>query len=245
MFPEEMMKLLVRQEGHPVIRNVLFDLDDTLLDFRQAERIALTKTLKFLKVPPTEKILKRYSEINAAQWKRLERGEISREEVNVGRYRLLFQEFEIAASPEETTAYYDRQLSIGHYFIAGAEELLLTISPIYRIYLVTNGTEAVQRKRIQSAGLERYVDEVFISEIIGVDKPDVEFFRQCFSHIPDFSANETVIVGDSLTSDIQGACNVGIQSVWFNPHNLLNDTPIRPDFEIQTLQELPKILQHL
>ena len=73
----------------------------------------------------------------------------------------------------------------------------------------------------------------------------VEFFRQCFSHIPDFSANETVIVGDSLTSDIQGGCNVGIQSVWFNPHNLLNDTPIRPDFEIQTLQELPKILQHL
>ena len=228
-----------------MIRNILFDLDDTLLDFQRAERTALTKTLEFFGILPTEEILKRYSEINSAQWKRLEKGEISRKEVNVGRYRLLFQEFEISASPEDTTAHYDRLLGVGHYFMDGAETLLQSLSRTYRLYLVTNGTESIQRKRIQSAGLARYMEGIFISESIGFNKPDLAFFRECFSRIPAFSERETLIVGDSLTSDIQGGINANIRSVWFNPNKLPNPTAIHPDFEIHALLELPGLLDNL
>ncbi len=220
-----------------MIKNILFDLDDTIFDFKRAEKIALSKTLSELGVSPDDRILSRYSEINISQWKLLEKRIITRDEVKVRRYKLLFEEFGIDLSAERTTALYEKNLAIGHYFIDGAEELLQRLYKDYRLYLVSNGATAVQKSRIASSGIEKYFQNIFISQEIGYDKPAKEFFDKCFEQIDNFSKKETIIVGDSLSSDIQGGINAGIKTVWFNPRHLEFDK-IKPDYEISSLDEL-------
>ena len=228
-----------------MIRNVLFDLDDTLFDFHKAEKIALTKTLMHFGIDPTEETLALYSTINAAHWKRLELGEISREEVKVGRYRELFKTIGVECDPVKATAYYESMLAIGHYFMPGAPELLEELYRKYRLYIVSNGTAKVQEGRIGSSGIAKYMDGIFISQILGANKPDKQFFDICFAEIPDFSLSETVIIGDSLSSDIKGGINAGIITVWFNPKGIENDNDIKPDYTIKELSEVPGLLSQI
>ena len=226
-----------------MLHTILFDLDNTLLDFNKAERIALTKTLRQLGIEPTEDIVKRYSQINLAQWKLLEQGKLTRSQVKCRRYQLLFDEMGVACSPEKAAKIYEGLLGIGHYYIDGAQELLTQLVKEYRLYLVTNGTACVQRNRIQSAELAKYFQDIFISEEIGYNKPSLQYFTYCFEHIPGFQREEAVIVGDSLSSDIQGGKNAGIKTVWFNPAHQINTTPFTPDAEIDSLKKLPLYLQ--
>lgn len=228
-----------------MIRNVLFDLDDTLFDFHKAEKIALTKTLVHFGIDPTEETLALYSTINAAHWKRLELGEISREEVKVGRYRELFKTIGVECDPVKATAYYESMLAIGHYFMPGAPELLEELYRKYRLYIVSNGTAKVQEGRIGSSGIAKYMDGIFISQILGANKPDKQFFDICFAEITDFSLSETVIIGDSLSSDIKGGINAGITTVWFNPKGIENDNDIKPDYTIKELSEVPGLLSQI
>jgi 2-haloacid dehalogenase len=228
-----------------MIRNVLFDLDDTLFDFHKAEKIALTKTLVHFGIDPTEETLALYSTINAAHWKRLELGEISREEVKVGRYRELFKTIGVECDPVKATAYYESMLAIGHYFMPGAPELLGELYRKYRLYIVSNGTAKVQEGRIGSSGIAKYMDGIFISQILGANKPDKQFFDICFAEIPDFSLSETVIIGDSLSSDIKGGINAGITTVWFNPKGIENNNDIKPDYTIKELSEVPGLLSQI
>ena len=228
-----------------MIRNVLFDLDDTLFDFHKAEKIALTKTLVHFGIDPTEETLALYSTINAAHWKRLDLGEISREEVKVGRYRELFKTIGVECDPVKATAYYESMLAIGHYFMPGAPELLEELYGKYRLYIVSNGTAKVQEGRVGSSGIAKYMDGIFISQILGANKPDKQFFDICFAEIPDFSLSETVIIGDSLSSDIKGGINAGITTVWFNPKGIENDSDIKPDYTIKELSEVPGLLSQI
>lgn len=228
-----------------MIRNVLFDLDDTLFDFHKAEKIALTKTLVHFGIDPTEETLALYSTINAAHWKRLELGEISREEVKVGRYRELFKTIGVECDPVKATAYYESMLAIGHYFMPGAPELLEELYRKYRLYIVSNGTAKVQEGRIGSSGIAKYMDGIFISQVLGANKPDKQFFDICFAEILDFSLSETVIIGDSLSSDIKGGINAGIITVWFNPKGIENDNDIKPDYTIKELSEVPGLLSQI
>lgn len=228
-----------------MIRNVLFDLDDTLFDFHKAEKIALTKTLVRFGIDLTEETLALYSTINATHWKRLELGEISREEVKVGRYRELFKTIGVECDPVKATAYYESMLAIGHYFMPGAPELLEELYRKYRLYIVSNGTAKVQEGRIGSSGIAKYMDGIFISQILGANKPDKQFFDICFAEIPDFSLSETVIIGDSLSSDIKGGINAGITTVWFNPKGIENDNDIKPDYTIKELSEVPGLLSQI
>lgn len=168
-----------------MIRNILFDLDDTLLNFHLAEKIALTKTLIYLGIEPKEETLSRYSVINLSQWKLLEQEKITRDEVKIRRYQLLFDELGIDCSSEYAAEYYEALLGAGHYFVDGAEELLKRLSKDYRLYIVSNGTAEVQKSRIESSGIAKYLDDIFISQQIGFDKPNVKFFDHCFSSIPN------------------------------------------------------------
>ncbi len=227
-----------------MIYTILLDLDDTLLDFQKAERAALVKTLTELNIEPKEETLARYSVLNLAQWRLLEKGELSRDEVKLRRYRLLFEEIGADCSAQKAAELYEGYLGIGHYFIDGAEELLDVLSVDYSLYLVTNGTARVQEGRIESAGIAGYFKGIYISEKIGFNKPSKEFFDHCFAQIPDFEKEEAVIVGDSLTSDIQGGKNAGVKTIWFNPTQSVNTSPIRPDYEIMTLQELPILIKN-
>lgn len=230
-----------------MIRNVFLDLDDTILDFHKAEHLALSKSLKELGITPRPDILNRYSEINLWHWKQLELGRLTRNEVLTGRYRRLFEEFEIDASAEDAQALYEHNLSIGHYFMPGAEELLEKLHGKYRLYIASNGTATVQHSRIKSANLARYFDDIFISQEIGADKPSHEFFKRVFEKIPDARKSETVIMGDSLTSDIRGGENFGIETIWFNPkhkknYTLTTENPVHPGYEIDVLSEILNII---
>lgn len=227
------------------IKTILFDLDNTLLDFNKAESIALAKTLTELGIEPTDAIIRRYSEINLAQWKLLEQGKITRAEVKRRRYQLLFEELGVAYEPDRANAIYEEQLAIGHFFIEGAPELLKNLYQQYDLYLVTNGTARVQHGRLQSAGIEKYLKGIFISEEIGCDKPSRTYFDKCFAQIPAFCREETILVGDSLSSDIQGGKNAGIRTVWFHSPEIQNHTQIIPDYEIHKLSELQTLLLSL
>ena len=181
-----------------MIRFVLMDLDDTILDFHRAEAAAVSKTLLRLGVEPTEQIVQRYSEVNAAHWRMLERGEITRQQVLTGRFRQLFSEIGADCDPEQTQQIYEAYLSQGHYFIPGAEQLLKDLSGKYLLYLVSNGNTAVQEGRLKSSGIEPYFEEIFISELIGADKPSKAYFDRCFARIPDFDPVQAILIGDSL-----------------------------------------------
>ena len=177
-----------------MVDTVLFDLDNTLLDFNKAEKIAVERTLREMGVTPDERMLKRYSELNLAQWHLLEQGKITRSQVKVQRYVNLFREYHIEGDPAEAAKVYEAYLAIGHYYVEGAEELLKHLSEKYHLYMVTNGTLSVQKGRIKSAGMRPYFKDIFISEEIGYDKPGKAYF----DYQPDYEVNELSAIEDLL-----------------------------------------------
>ena len=228
-----------------MVKNVFIDLDDTILNFLAAEKAALSRTLAHFGIEPDERVLSRYSAINDAQWKLLEKGEITRDEVKLRRYALLFEEFGIDCDPLAVNDHYMEELSKGYIFMEGAKELLDALFGKYRLYLASNGTAWVQERRLKSADLYRYFDGVFISQNLGFNKPDPRFFEGAFATIEDFKKEETVMVGDSLTSDIKGGKGVGLKTLWFNPKGIENTTGILPDHTFTRLAELPALLKTL
>lgn len=228
-----------------MIETVLLDLDDTILDFHKAEAIALRRALTEMDVSVTDAICERYSEINAAQWRALEAGEITRKQVLTRRFELLYAELGVMRSPEETQRRYEGYLSQGHYFIPGAEELLEALFPRCALYLVSNGNAVVQEGRLKSANISRYFREIFISEHIGADKPSRVYFDRCFARIPGFRRETAILVGDSLTSDIRGGINAGVRTCWFNPRHKPKNPDIPADYEIDALSDLPPLLERI
>ena len=223
-------------------RTIFLDLDDTLLDFGAAERVAIAKAFRDLGLEPTPALLKRYSELNQAQWEAFERGEITRDTVLVRRFALLFAELGLFIDPQHAEDVYRGYLGVGHYFVEGAEEVLSYLAPKYDLYLASNGVAATQYSRLESAGIGHYFKDIFISEVTGSHKPDRAYFDYCFAHIPGFDPSEALLVGDSLTSDILGGFNAGIRTCWFNPGCKPLQGPVTPDHEIHVLRELKDIL---
>ena len=224
---------------------VLFDLDDTILDFHKAEKLAIAKTLKELGLEPTEKVISLYSEINARQWKRLETGEINREQVLVGRFEILFSQLGLECSSRQAKAMYENFLSQGHFFMPGAEKMLEELQGKYRLFICSNGTAVVQAGRLKSAGISPYFEEIFISEEIGYNKPSREFFERCFKRIKDFDRDSCIIIGDSLSSDILGGIKAGIKTCWYNPQGKKNESGLEIDFELGELEQVPKLLESI
>ena len=224
---------------------LLLDLDDTILDFHKAERIALAKTLKDFGVEPTDAVLSRYHIINRQHWERLEKGELTRDQVQEGRFRVLFAELGREADPVAVTRAYEHNLGIGHYFLPGAEEAVQSLHKNYRLFLASNGTASVQHSRLTSAGLYPYFEKVFVSQDIGFNKPSKDYFDACFSEIPGFDPQKAMMVGDSLTSDIQGGINAGIKTCWVNPTHAPVRADIRPDYQIENLSQLEEVLNAL
>ncbi len=228
-----------------MLKTVFFDLDDTLLDFHKAEAEALSGTLRELDIEPTPEAVARYSAINAAQWRLLEAGEITREQLLTRRFSLLFAELSVERSSRLAQSIYEKRLSAGHYFIPGAPGVLEALAPRYDLYLVSNGNAVVQDGRLKSAGISHYFKDIFISERVGFDKPRPEFFRRCFDAIPGFSPASAIIIGDSLTSDIQGGRDAGILTCWFNPHGQPRRADLLPDYEIVRLDQIPGLLEEI
>ena len=224
---------------------LFLDLDDTILDFQKAEHIALSKTLESFGLTPTEEVLKRYNRINKAHWEALERKEMTREQVLLGRFQMLFSEFQLEVDAEKVARTYEHNLGIGHWFLPGAEEAVERLSKKYKLYLASNGTASVQKGRMTSANLYRFFEKVFVSQEIGANKPSYEYFERCFAQIPGFDKAKAIIVGDSLTSDILGGQNAGIATCWVNPGHKERREDIRVDYEIEALSQLEELLENL
>ncbi len=224
---------------------LFIDMDDTVLDFKKAEHVAIRKTLSEAGIAPTDEVCARYSAINKGYWEQLERKEVTREQLQVGRFADLMAEYGVRADAQKCAARYMENLSIGHYFLPGAEEALQALSGNYKLYLASNGNTETQRSRIASAGIAKYFAEIFISGEVGVDKPDKRFFTRCFERIHGFDPAKAMIVGDSLTSDILGGKNAGIATCWVNPDHKPANPDMIPDYEIESITQLEGLLNRI
>ena len=224
---------------------VLWDIDGTLLDFLAAEREAIRACFALHGLGEcTDEMLSRYSAINRRYWERLERGEITKPEVLVGRFREFFSSEGLdpaLAAPFND----DYQLALGDtcVFFPGAKELLIAFhdDPSVRQFGVTNGTVIAQRKKLAKSGIGDLLDGVFISDLIGFEKPDIRFFDCVASSIGGFDRN-TWIVGDSLTSDMRGGNNAGLRCILFDPSGEKDPGAVRVDRVIRSLSQVPGIV---
>ena len=224
---------------------LFLDLDDTILDFHKAERLAIAKTIRQFGLEPTEEVLHRYHLINKWHWEQLELGKLTRDQVLENRFGALFAEFGVQADQAACARAYERNLSIGHYFLPGAEEAVEALSKKYRLFLASNGTASVQKGRMTSANLYRFFEKVFVSQEIGHNKPSLAYFEAAFAQIPGFDKAKCIMVGDSLTSDIRGGIQAGIKTCWVNPSHASHPENIVPDYEIEYLHQLEGLLEAL
>lgn len=221
---------------------ILLDIDGTLLDFHACEAQAFKRGFEVSGYPYSEEVYQIYHELNARLWERHERGELSRERLLTLRFEMLFEQTGIQGDAAAFEKLYREFLADGAFLEKGAIELLsrLKASPC-RVYIVTNGICATQEKRLEDSGINAYADGVFISEKIGWQKPTVQYFDYCFSHIPGFCREKAIIVGDSLSADIQGGINAGIATCWYNPEGKISMS-VKPDMEARTLEEVWRLL---
>lgn len=224
---------------------LLIDLDDTILDFKGTERVALADTLRKYGAEPTPEVVARYHVINRWHWEQLELGNLSRKQVLENRFAVLFGELGIPVDAAACGADYSESLSRSHIWLPGARQALEALQGKYRLFVASNGTASVQRSRMESAGLFEYFEDVFISQEMGADKPSPDFFSASFARIRGFDPSRAMIVGDSLTSDIQGGNNAGIATCWINPEGKPLNPEIRVDYQIRSLAELPALLESL
>jgi 2-haloacid dehalogenase len=221
---------------------LLFDIDDTILDFQASEKRALEKLFMHLNRPLTSEIADYYRQLNATLWQRYEKGNVTRNQLLNSRFTLLFRHFGEDIDGASIEKQYRSFLAEGHDQIPGATQLLTDLSQHHDLYIVTNGIAKTQERRVQEAGIAKYFRQMFISERIGFQKPKQAFFDFVSQKIDHFSKQNTLVIGDSLTSDILGANTYGLDSVWFNPAHLHNSTPAEPTFEIDSLTTLKTIV---
>ena len=196
---------------------VLFDADQTLLDFHKSEYEAICETMQLNGIIPDDEKVKLYSEINSALWKALERGEIEKNVLVYRRFELLLDRIGAEGDAKKMAEAYVSALSTKGYLLDGAKEMCKHLYGKVRMYIVTNGLETVQRGRYAICGIEKYFDGIFISGVIGAEKPSVKFFDYVGRNIKNFDKSKTLIVGDSLTSDMRGGIDFGIDTCWYAP----------------------------
>lgn len=222
---------------------LLFDADDTILDFKKGEKAALTELFKEMNLVDEENIMDVYIKMNESLWKDIETGKLTRDEVLNNRFALLFKKYNKEVDGREIEKRYRSFLNMQHECVEGAEELLESIYKKYKLYIITNGVSKTQFTRLKESKMDKYFEKVFVSEDLGYQKPKKEFFEGVIKQVPNFDLKTTLIIGDSLTADIRGGYQLGIDTCWFNPHLKKNITDVKPTYEIHKLCELHNILK--
>ena len=221
---------------------ILIDIDDTLLDFQKSEEFAIRSTIKTLDIEPTDELVEKYKAINLKYWKMFERGEIEREALLVARFKEFCEIMDITNKDfSKLNETYFSILSGVPFEIDGAEQFLKKLSEKYNIYAVTNGVKRVQTKRLSLVNITKYLKKVYISEEIGFQKPNIEFFDYVLKDLNIENKEEILIIGDSLTSDIQGGINSNIDTMWYNPKGLISD--INYTYEIKSYNDFFEIIK--
>ena len=218
----------------------LFDADETLFDFSKSESAAFCEALASFGVEADEDMVVTYKKINDSLWKKLEQGEIARERLVYQRFEMFFDTYGISADAKIMAERYLSALAEKTYLIDGAKELISSLDGKVKKYIVTNGVERVQRSRYANSELYGCFDGIFISEAIGANKPDPRFFEYVAAHIDGFRKENALIIGDSLSSDILGGINFGIDTCWFSPKG--GSGELSPTYTVKKLDEIMPIL---
>ena len=222
---------------------VLFDADATLLDFKRSEYLAISKILAELGLPAEDHVITTYSEINDSLWKLLEVGGITKEELKTERFRRLCVHFGFDVSPELMSKMYVNALAEQSILLDSAESVCRRLYESgIRLYVITNGIKYIQSKRFAATPIVGYFENIFISEEIGYEKPHIEFFKKATSMINDFDADSTIVIGDSLSSDIKGGINFGLDTCWYNPHGKKKPEDMKITYEIGKLTDILEIV---
>lgn len=219
---------------------ILWDIDGTLLNFDKAEKYALRQCfVKFHLKECTDDMISRYAEINKRYWKRLETGEITKEQVLLDRFSEFFQQEHICChNIKEFNDEYQMRLGDKIFFNDDSKSLLERLKGKAKQYAVTNGTYVAQKRKLENSGLNVLFDGIFISDQIGFEKPDIRFFDHIWKQTGIYEKKDVLIVGDSLTSDMQGGNNAGIRCCWYNPGDKENNTNIKINYLIHDLNEV-------
>lgn len=225
-------------------RIVLFDIDDTLLDFPACGKAALRHTFAWHGLEFQDVYFSAYLKISNQLWQEMEQGMRSQREVLNTRFVALFQTLGISGiDAVQFERDYRQLLAEEHQMTPGALEIVQYLHKKgRRIYLVSNSESETQFARIQRCGIAPYIQAIFTADMAGYQKPTRQFFQFCFARIPTFTAEHTIIVGDSLTSDIAGGNRAGIATCWYHPHTMKNPLQIPYDYEILNFEELKKII---
>jgi len=227
-------------------RLFLFDLDDTLLDFKASEQLSFVRTMQALGLREgIDGLFPQYQAINLELWRSFERGEVSKDFLKVERFRQTFLANGLDLDPAAASHLYLESLSETVVLIDGAKQVCETLCAIGEVGIITNGVESIQSRRIASSGLGDHISFVSTSEACGYAKPDSRFFQYTTQMAKSFAKHETIIVGDRLDADILGANRFGIESCWFNPGRLVNESEAVPTCEVDRLDDIVPALKKL
>ena len=223
---------------------LLWDIDGTIINFELAERAAIRSLFKRFKLGDcSDEMLMYYSQINKKYWQLMESGKIKKDKMLVERFIEFFSNKGINADiAAEFNKEYQIALCDTIVFNDDAIDIIKHQRKTCKIVIVTNGTEVVQEKKLERSGLNDIADNVFISELVGFEKPNIKFFEKVILEVGIKDLKEALIIGDSLTSDIQGGHNIGIDTCWYNPKNEENTTLLNPTYTIRNLHELENII---
>lgn len=226
------------------ITTILWDVDNTLLDFNYSMRNSLKQCFRSVGVSVTESMIDRYAVINEGWWKRLERGEVTKEQLLNGRFIDFFKEFGLEKlDVEKFRGDFQRNLGTIYSYLDDSLTICKALQTKFKQYVVTNGVADTQKSKLGLSGFADVMEELFISEEVGYNKPDKAFFEYCLEHLEEKDTSHILIVGDSLTSDIRGGNSVGIKTCWYNPAEKPLLEGFSVDYEITDLHQIYDILE--
>lgn len=222
---------------------VLFDADGTLLDFAKSENEAVREAMLISGIAPTDEKVATYSKINKSLWEMLERKEIEKSVLLYHRFELFCEHYGYAADAREMAKNYMNLLSQKGYLLDGAASLLHKLRGKVKMYIVTNGVDFIQRSRYEISGISDLFDGIFISGELGFEKPDPKYFEKVEQSIGVLPRDTTIVVGDSLTSDIKGANNYRLDSCWYNPKSKAGDSVATPTYVASSFDDVYSIIE--
>lgn len=222
---------------------LIFDADETLFDFKKAEKEAFKETILEFGINYDESYhFETYKVINNAIWKELEQGLITQSKLKIERFKRFSDKLQIPFDEVEFANVYMKHLANGSFLFEDSFELIENIKDKYKLLIVTNGLTAVQEKRIKQSSIAKYFDNIVISENIGISKPNPGIFEYALKDFKDIDKSQILMIGDSLSSDIKGGINFEIDTCWYNPNKIDNNLNLNPTYEVSSLNELKNLL---
>lgn len=221
---------------------LLFDADNTLFNFDAGNRRAFSEVCRICHLPDTDELFHAYEAVNSEMWSTFDRGECTKDFLVVERFRLFLERAGLQADPVQCNKIHLSTLATNTVLLPHALEVCRTLAQTHSLYIVTNAVAAVQKARLAASDLRPYITDAFISEDAGASKPSVAYFDYVFSRIPGITQENCLLIGDSPSSDLQGANNYGIPCCWYNPRGLARPDGMRIDYEIRDLPELLPIV---